>query len=137
MAHAALPLSQAQVRELLVSSGSAYGLFNQSLLERISSQVKEDSFSSPPLSPWLRWPSLVSMAGISPLPHFLVLRAPLLRLVIRATSLLCFNVPPLISALPLLAEVAVQIALRGAGVRLLLQNPVGVFESRSRIPVLP
>ena len=44
MAHAMLPFSQAQKRELLVSPGSASGFFNQCLLENVSSQVKEDSF---------------------------------------------------------------------------------------------
>ena len=43
-AHATLPLSRAQKRELLVSPGSTSGLFDQSLLEKVSSQVKEDSF---------------------------------------------------------------------------------------------
>ena len=43
-AHATLPLSRAQKRELLVSPCSTSGLFDQSLLEKVSSQVKEDSF---------------------------------------------------------------------------------------------
>ena len=50
VAHAMLPLSQAQKRELLVSPGSASGLFDQSVLEKISCQVKEDSFISSSLS---------------------------------------------------------------------------------------
>ena len=48
--HTTLLLSQAQKRELLVSSGSASGLFNQGLLERVSNRVKEDSFISSSLS---------------------------------------------------------------------------------------
>ena len=47
VAHATLPLSQAQK---LVSPGSASGLFEQGLLEKISSQVKEGSFISSSLS---------------------------------------------------------------------------------------
>ena len=50
VAHVTLPLSQAQKRELLVSPGSASGLFDHSLLEEVSSQVKEDSFISSSLS---------------------------------------------------------------------------------------
>ena len=47
---ATLPLSRAQKRELLFSSCSASGLFDQSLLEKVSSQVKEDSVISSSLS---------------------------------------------------------------------------------------
>ena len=50
MVRATLPLSQAQKRELLVSPGSASSLFDKSLLEKVSSQVKEDSFISSSLS---------------------------------------------------------------------------------------
>ena len=50
IAHTTLPLSQAQKREVLVSPGSTSGLVDQSLLEKISSQVKEDSFISSSLS---------------------------------------------------------------------------------------
>ena len=41
-----LPLSASQILELLVSQGSDLSLFGQSLLERISGQVKEDAFIS-------------------------------------------------------------------------------------------
>ena len=50
VAHATLPFSQAQKRELLVSPGSTSGLFDQSVLEKISSQVKKDSFISSSLA---------------------------------------------------------------------------------------
>ena len=50
VAHATLPLSQVQKRELLVSPGSTSCLFDQSLLEKISSQVTKDSFISSSLS---------------------------------------------------------------------------------------
>ena len=69
VAHTTLPLSQAQRHELLVSPGSASGLF-----EEISSQVKEDSFISS-LSPWLRWPSFVRLVVVSHPPHRTVLQA--------------------------------------------------------------
>ena len=50
VAHTTLPLSHSQKCELLVSPGSASFLFDQGLLEKISSQVKEDSFISSSLS---------------------------------------------------------------------------------------
>ena len=129
VAHATLPLSQAQKRELLVSPGSASGLFDQSLLE-VSSHVKEDSFISSSLS-------MAKMVQSRPFPRCPVLRGPLLRLVLRVTSPVCFTVPPQTSAPPLLVGVAILSALRGPGVGLLFRNLVRVFESRTRIPVLP
>ena len=40
-----LLLSEPQKRELLVTPGSDTSLFDQSLLEKVSGQVKEDSFN--------------------------------------------------------------------------------------------
>ena len=45
LAHATMPVSQVQKRELTVALGSS-GLFDQSLLEKVASQVKEDAFVS-------------------------------------------------------------------------------------------
>ena len=45
-----LPLSASQILELLVSQGSDLSLFGQSLLERISGQMKEDAFISSSMS---------------------------------------------------------------------------------------
>ena len=106
VAHATLPFSQAQKRELLVSPGSASGLFEQGLLEKISSQVKEDSFISSSLSmakmaqsrPFGGVKSSFSSsgsAGSSSQAGPSGYQSPL------------FNVPPLTSAPPLLAEVAI------------------------------
>ena len=50
IAHATLRLSQARKHGLLVSPGSASGLFDQSILEKVAGQVKEDSFISSSLS---------------------------------------------------------------------------------------
>ena len=44
LGHASLPLSAAQKRELLISPGSGSYLFDQDLLEKVSGQVKADSF---------------------------------------------------------------------------------------------
>ena len=46
LVHATVPVSQVQKRELMVTPGSSAGLFDQSLLERVASQVKEDAFIS-------------------------------------------------------------------------------------------
>ena len=91
--------------------------------------------SSLPLCPWLRSPNLVLFVGVSPLPHRQFRQAPL-KLGLRVISHLYFNVPPLTSAPPLLAEVVVLSTLRGAEVGL-LRNPIRVFGNRSHIPVLP
>ena len=50
MAHATVPVSQVQKRELTVASGSSDGLFDQDLLVKVASQVKEDAFVSSSLS---------------------------------------------------------------------------------------
>ena len=50
LGHASLPLSAAQKRELLISPGSRSDLFDQELIEKVSVQVKEDSFISSYLS---------------------------------------------------------------------------------------
>ena len=42
LAHVSLPLSEPQKRELLATPGSDTSLFDQSLLEKVSGQVKED-----------------------------------------------------------------------------------------------
>ena len=62
LACVSLPLSAPQKRELLVTPGSDMALFDQSLLEKVSGQVKEDSFISSSL-PWPSWPSLVVVVG--------------------------------------------------------------------------
>ena len=49
-AHMSLPLSVPQKQELLVTPGSDMSLFDQSLLEKVLGQVKEDSFISSSLS---------------------------------------------------------------------------------------
>ena len=46
LSHVSLPLTAAQKQELLVTPGQDSSLFDQSLLERMSGQVKEDSFIS-------------------------------------------------------------------------------------------
>ena len=46
LAHVSLLLSAPQKRELIVTPGSETALFNQSLLKKVSGQVKEDSFVS-------------------------------------------------------------------------------------------
>ena len=46
LGRASLPLSAAQKRELLISPGSGSDLFDQELIEKVSGQVKEDSFVS-------------------------------------------------------------------------------------------
>ena len=46
LAHATVPVSQVQKRELTVAPGSSDGLFDQDLLEKVASQVKEDAFVS-------------------------------------------------------------------------------------------
>ena len=50
LAHATVPVSQVQKRELMVTPGSSAGLFDQGLLERVASQVKEDAFVSSSMS---------------------------------------------------------------------------------------
>ena len=50
LVHATVPVSQVQKRELMVTPGSSAGLFDQSLLERVASQVKEDAFISSSMS---------------------------------------------------------------------------------------
>ena len=50
LAHATVPVSQVQKRELMVTPGSSAGLFDQGLLERVTSQVKEDAFVSSSMS---------------------------------------------------------------------------------------
>ena len=44
LSHATVPVSQVQKRELMVAPGSSNGLFDQGLLEKVASQVKEDAF---------------------------------------------------------------------------------------------
>ena len=46
LAHATVPVSQVQKREVMVTPGLSAGLFDQSLLERVASQVKKDAFVS-------------------------------------------------------------------------------------------
>ena len=136
VAHATLPLSQAQKRELLVSPGSASGLFDQSLLEKISSQVKEDSFISSSLSmdkmaqsrPFGGGKSSSSLSGSSgsssqagPSGY----QSPMFQ---RSASNKC-------SASP--GRGGGPKRFKGARVRLLLRNLVRVFNSGCRIPVLP
>ena len=50
LAHATVPVSQVQKRELTVAPGSSDGLFDQDLLEKVASQVKEDEFVSSSMS---------------------------------------------------------------------------------------
>ena len=50
LAHATVPVSQVQKRELTVAPGSSDGLFDQDLLEKVASQVKEDAFVSSSMS---------------------------------------------------------------------------------------
>ena len=50
LAHVSLRLSALQKRELLATPGPVMSLFGQSLLEKVSCQVKEDSFISSSLS---------------------------------------------------------------------------------------
>ena len=50
LAHATVPVSQVQKRELTVDPGSSDGLFAQDLLEKVASQVKEDAFVSSSMS---------------------------------------------------------------------------------------
>ena len=50
LAHATVPISQVQKRELMVSPGSSEGLFDQGLLDKVASQVKEDAFVSSSMS---------------------------------------------------------------------------------------
>ena len=50
LAHATVPVSQVQKCELMVSPGSSAGLFDQGLLVRVASQVKEDAFVSSSMS---------------------------------------------------------------------------------------
>ena len=44
LAHATVPVSQVPKRELMVIPGSSAGLFDQGVLERVTSQVKKDVF---------------------------------------------------------------------------------------------
>ena len=46
LSHVSLPISASQKQELLVTPGTDSALFDQSLLEQVSGQVKEDSFIS-------------------------------------------------------------------------------------------
>ena len=46
LSHAMVPVSQVQKRELMVAPGLSNGLFDQGLLEKVASQVKEDAFVS-------------------------------------------------------------------------------------------
>ena len=50
LAHATVPVSQVQKCELMVTPGLSAGLFDQGLLERVASQVKEDAFVSSSMS---------------------------------------------------------------------------------------
>ena len=50
LAHATVPVSQVQKRELTVAPGSSDGLFNQDHLVKVASQVKEDAFVSSSMS---------------------------------------------------------------------------------------
>ena len=50
LAHATVPVSQVQKRELTVAPGSSDSLFDQDLLEKVASQVKEDAFVSSSMS---------------------------------------------------------------------------------------
>ena len=50
LAHATVPVSQVQKRKLTVAPGSSDGLFDQDLLEKVASQVKEDAFVSSSMS---------------------------------------------------------------------------------------
>ena len=50
LAHATVPVSQVQKREFTVAPGSSDGLFDQDLLEKVASQVKEDAFVSSSMS---------------------------------------------------------------------------------------
>ena len=50
MANDTVPVSQVQKRELMVAPGSSDGLFDQGLLEKVASQVKEDAFVSSSMS---------------------------------------------------------------------------------------
>ena len=126
LGHASVPLSTVQKRELLVTPGSSTVLPAQDLIEKLSGQVKEDSFISSSLS-FPNLPTPNRWGGVSPLrpPK---LRAPLVGLVhpvihsrwttrIPALSLHLGSVPPL----P--AEVAAVSGLGVAGVWLLLRNP--------------
>ena len=45
-----MPVSQVQKRELTVAPGSSDGLFDQDLLVKVASQVKEDAFVSSSMS---------------------------------------------------------------------------------------
>ena len=69
LSHVSLRLTAAQKRELLVTPGQILSLFDQSFLERVSGQVKEDSFISTSM-PWPSWlvPSLVVRPRPPPLP---------------------------------------------------------------------
>ena len=53
LAHSTVLVSQVQKRELTVAPGSSDGLFDQDLLEKVASQVKEDAFVSSSMS-WLK-----------------------------------------------------------------------------------
>ena len=50
LSHATVPISHVQKRELMVAPGSSNGLFDQGLLEKVASQVKEDAFVSSSMS---------------------------------------------------------------------------------------
>ena len=59
LSHVSLPLTAAQKRELLVTPGQDSYLFDQSLLERVSGKVKEDSFISTSMA-------MAKLAGAKP-----------------------------------------------------------------------
>ena len=48
--HVSIPISASQKRELLITPGSGDSFFDQYLLEKVSGQVKEDSFISSTMS---------------------------------------------------------------------------------------
>ena len=136
--HAFFSFFAAQKRELLVTLSSRTALFAQDLIEKMSRQVKEDSFISSSLS-LAKLACFQLLGGVSPLRP-LELRAPLVRLVHRvirprwttrfsALSLPLGNVPPL----P--AEVAVVSGLGVAGLWLFLQNLNG-FQKWEPYPCL-
>ena len=50
LSHATVLISLVQKRELMVAPGSSNGLFDQGLLEKVASQVKEDAFVSSSMS---------------------------------------------------------------------------------------
>ena len=131
LAHVSIPISASQKREQLVSLGSDSSLFDQSLLERVSGQVKEDSFISSSLS-LAKLPVPRQVVRVSP-PLPLALRL-LLEVPLRLTILGMVHPDSASGPLPLPA-VAVVRGVAVAGACLLLRLPVRVFESMSHVPV--